>query len=247
MADEKSSPYKGVPRSEWARVKEEQRLLKNQRSQEAAIAGITAHAPPPPADAFAPPPVEGLPSDAELAAANAQQQREAPPAPRLNSDSINPEAIPPDLFSGTMKTLEVYGLNGSTTDPIPGYRLYWFNDHGGSGVRINQARTSGWEFVKNDEIALTENLVGGNIDPGSNVCKIVNPHAVPPMKAYLMKKPLWLNDAHMAQREQQHRKIEEALALGRVPDAKPSDRQYSRRDDPTSSLPKIDISSHLYR
>lgn len=173
---------------------------------------------------------------------------ELPPEPksvRINSEPEVPDSIPRNLFSGSVKALDVMGANGSFEDPIPGYRLYWFNDIGGTGVRIGQAKLSGWEMVDKAEILLTENVVGNN-DLGSHVSKVVNPNLTPPTKAYLMKKPKWLDQRHQDEREVMHQRIDRALRSGKL-GSKPENRQYTKADDPSSSLPDIDISSNLYK
>lgn len=213
------SPYKGVPRSEWDRVKTEQAAMKE-------------HAKMQPADAFAAVSSIELPPEVPVA-----------PAPRINSDDA-PTEIFRDMFSGTLKTLDVLGKNGSTTDPIPGYVLYWFTDEGGTGTVINQARMSGYDFVHRDEILLTENIVGNN-DLGSHVRKVVNARTTPPEYGYLMKKPEDLHMKHLAEREKMHSRIDQALRAGTL-GRQPGSGQYTKADDPSSSMAKIEISSNLY-
>lgn len=235
----KPNPMKGIPRKDWPSYQEAKKA-QQQAEFDAAAAAVIGR---PPADAFAnwDDQVGNSPIPPGGATINIEKQK-------LNSDSEQPTALPPDLFSGTFRKLAVYGLNGSTTDPLPGFVLYWFNDDGGTGIRPRQAQMSGWEFVKKDEVALTEGIVDGNVSLGSNVTYIVNPRATPPTRAYLMKKPLWLHEQHMADRERNtNQKIEQALALGKVTSASPQDRQYSKRDDPTSNLAPINISSHIVR
>src|SRR6185369_14189496 len=115
MSD-KPNPYKGVPRSQWGMVKEQERLRKM--------------GPPNPEIPTFPAP-EPAPA---ASVATATKVNSAAPV----------EAPPRNLFSGQFRQMEVFGANGSNTDPIPGWRLYWMND---IGDRINRARQSGWEFV----------------------------------------------------------------------------------------------------
>ncbi len=220
----KPSKYAGVPRHLWAQVRENEK--------QDAMTETNA-----PSNAFAASSPVATP---EIVA----PQVEAPPTtPRRAAPQA---AIPRNLFDGTIKTLDVMGKNGSTTDPIPGYRLYWFNDPGGTGIRISQATLSGWEFVDNDDVMLTENLVGNN-DLGSHVSKIVNPNVTPPTRAYLMKKPRWLDDQHMAERDQIHQRQEAALRAGTL-GRKPEDKQYAPHEmSGHTSLPPIEISSTLSR
>lgn len=212
-------PLKGIPRSEWPRVMAERAAAKE-------------HAQMQPADAFA------STSSIELPPEPPPQ-----PAPRVNSDEA-PTEIFRDMFSGTLKTLDVMGKNGSTTDPIPGYVLYWFTDEGGTGTIINQAKMSGYDFVHRDEILLTENIVGNN-DLGSHVRKVVNARTNPPEYGYLMKKPEKLHMQHLADREKLHTRIEGALRAGTL-GRQAGSGQYTKEDDPTSTMAKIEISSKLY-
>jgi hypothetical protein len=154
--------------------------------------------------------------------------------------------IPPNLFSGETKELEVFGKNGSATDPLPGFRLYWFNDTQGSGVRISQAKRSGYEFVTNDEVLLNDSKVSGSDDLGTNVRKIVGQAGDKPLYAYLMKKPLWLHEKHQAEHEKVHQRQEQALRQGRVSD-KRDDRQYAPGQVPGSNLPPIELDTKNYR
>ena len=141
-----------------------------------------------------------------------------------------PKAPAPNLFSGTMPRLAVYGKNGAD-DPIPGYRLYWFNDIEG-GYRVNAALQSGWEYVQNEEIALNNTGVGAaNSDLGSNVRRFVeNGPGGAPVYAYLMKKPLWLHERHEYgpdSREQRiHQRVEAELRAGTL-NQQPGDARYT--------------------
>ena len=162
--------------------------------------------------------------------------------PAINSEPAVPDHIPRNLFSGMMKSLDVMGVNGSFEDPIPGYTLYWFND---IADRIGKAKVSGWELVDKKEVMLSENVVGNN-DLGSHVAKVVNPNFNPPTKAFLMKKPNWLYKIHQDERESYHLRIDRALKSGTL-GRKEGDGQYTAAEDPTSSMPKIEISSNIYK
>lgn len=232
------SPYKGHPKSEWPAIKAAQEVLRKQRA--------TVGQPEPdqrpmqspaaaPANAFAPP---------EVAAVLAGDVPLEIPVPRVNSDSAGPEALPRNLFSGQIKALDVFGLNGDTTDPLTGYRLYWFTDIGGTGNRLHQAKASGWDFVRKDEIAMQDNLVPGNNDLGTMVRKVVNPNETPPTYGYLMKKPKWMDEVHQAEMQQVNDAQERAIKKGAF-NARPQDGRYVAGDIPNSALPKIEISSNL--
>jgi len=218
-----SSSMKGIPRAEWPRVKAERAA---QREHDAMQKAQSA-APAP--DAFTATSTFDLPPET---------------AAQVSSDTAAPEfaeGIPRDLFSGSLKQLDVMGKNGSFTDPIPGYELYWFTDQNGTGIRINQAKRSGWEMVTNAEVALTEGITGNN-DLGSHVRKVVNARTTPPEYGYLMKKPKELHQLHLREREKLHQRIESALKAGTLT-RRPGDGQYTAAEDPTSSLARIDISS----
>ena len=161
----------------------------------------------------------------------------------MNSQ-VPPVAPPRNLFSGQIKSLEVFGAGGDTRDPIPGFRLYWFTDNSGTGDRLNQAKASGWEFVKKNEIAMQENLVEGNNDLGSIVRKVVNANQTPPEYGYLMKKPNWLDELHQKEMQTVNDRQESAIKKGSF-NSRPEDGRYVAGDMPGSTLPKIEISSNL--
>lgn len=218
----KFNPYKGVPKDQWAAKRAELAAAKQNIEQPAMTTAIP--------NAFG---------------TNAPELPPEPPkvAVKINSEPEAPRHIPRNLFDGTLRKLSVMGRNQSFEDPIPGYRLYWFNDPGGSGVRIAQAELSGWSHVSHDEVIMADNLAGGN-DLGSQVSYIVNPNLTPPTRAYLMKKPQWLDDVHQQERETIHQRIEGAMKQGTL-NAKPEDGRYTAQ--PGSALPEIKISSKLYR
>ena len=163
------------------------------------------------------------------------------------------ENIPPNLFSGDQKHLEVMGLNGSMTDPIPGYKLYWFDAK--NGVRIAMAQRSGYTFVEKHEVLLNDGLEGSD-DLGTHVRKIGNifggdTEDGKPQYMYLMKKPLWLVDKHNIQMEAVNNKYEQMLKSGQISRNNAQDRQFAGGSDVArsehSKLPSIDIQSKLYR
>ncbi len=247
-----TSPYKGVPKSQWAELREKAR-------QDAAALAANAK-PPQPQPAAVPPPQTLYFTIGDTGAATVAPQVEPPyvevalagggsgggsggaSAPKINSE-VAPKAPPRNLFSGQFRQLDVFGKNGSHQDPIPGWRLYWMSD---VGDRINQARQSGWEFVEKDEIALQENVVPGNNDLGTHVRKVVNPNLVPPTYGYLMKKPIELDALHQAEMQEVNNRAEAALRQGRT-NAQPGDGRYTAGDFPNSALPPIEISQKTFR
>jgi len=223
------SKYRGVPKKLWAQVR--QGSAQTNPGESPPMSAAPEVAVPP--NVFAPQSAVPLPQPTVE-------------TPRINSEPALENHIPRNLFNGTLKTLDVMGKNGSFTDPIPGYRLYWFNDPGGTGIRISQAQLSGWSFVGNDEVLLTENMVGNN-DLGSQVTKIVDPGVNPPTRAYLMKLPRHIQDAHDAEREQIHQQQEAMLRAGTL-GRKPGDKQYSPAEMAgRTNLPPIEIKSNLSR
>jgi len=236
MAD---SPYKGVPKAKWPEIKAAQAVLREQRATFGQPMDDAPMMPSPaaaPANAFLPP------EAAQTLAGAGEVPRET--SPRINSDSDGPQAAPRNLFSGQIKSLEVFGRNGSTEEPIPGYRLYWFTDEGNTGSRLHQAKASGWDFVEKNEIAMQDNLVEGNNDLGTKVRKVVNPNSTPPTYGYLMKKPKWMDEQHQAEMQAFNDAQERAIRKG-VFNASPRDGRYVAGDLPGSTLPKIEISSNL--
>jgi hypothetical protein len=182
-------------------------------------------------------------------AAKQQPEPEVKPTPAASVGAA-PKARPRNLFSGDTLKLQVFGKGGNDRDPIPGFRLYWFNDVEG-GLRVAQARASGWQFVEKEEVALNETEVTpSNNDLGSHVRRWVSQgndgNAV---FAYLMKKPLDLDAEHQAEREQLHDQIQAALTAGTF-NMGANERRYTAMNPPIGSpsgLPPISISSKLSR
>jgi hypothetical protein len=177
------------------------------------------------------------------------------PAAKITSYTMdNPPPnvkIPPNLFSGAQLRLAVYGKDGDSNDPIPGYRTYWFNDIE-SGHRLNMAVRSGWEYVQKEEVNLNDHEAGpANTDLGNHVRRWVeNGPAGLPIYAYLMKKPNWLHDLHETgpdSREQRiHQKVENELRQGTLNQQR-GDGRYTQASNPRSSLPKISIDHEIHR
>jgi hypothetical protein len=138
------------------------------------------------------------------------------------------------------------GRNGSYTDPIPGFWLYWFIDRD-AGTRLSLARRSGYQFVSHDEVLLNDNIVTGNDDLGGHVRKF-SKEVIDgkPVYQYLMKKPLWFKQKHDDQFELIHIRQEEEITRGRA-STNPKDAQYRPGEMPGSVLPKIEREAKLYR
>ena len=172
------------------------------------------------------------------------------PEPVKSATPATPKAPPRNLFSGTTLKLQVFGKDGNDKDPIPGYRLYWFNDVEG-GLRIAQAQASGWEFVQREEVALNNGqLSPGNNDLGSHVRRWVGTgEDQKAIYSYLMKKPLELDAVHQQERENLHLQIEAALKSGTF-NMTPGEKRYTAERPPIGSpsgLPPISISSSIAR
>ena len=249
------SKYKGHPKSEWAAIRLAEAMLAGEKSakeyrewvvtREAEMTAAQAAPAPvpeaPPPNAFTP-----MPDPIVAAMLPAEPPPAAPPTIKINSEPTAVAAPPRNLFSGQLKSLDVYGKNGSVDDPIPGYRLYWFTDVGGTGTRLRQAQISGWDFVDADEIELQDNLVPGNNDLGSHVRKVVNANQVPPTYGYLMKKTWKLDALHQAEAQIINDRMEQAMRAGTL-GAAPGDGRYVAGQMPGSTLPKIEISQKSYR
>lgn len=205
-------------------------------------------------------PEQKLAAAARLAAgrAKAKAAREAAasaqPAPAEAATEVAPapKQKPVNLFSGDRRRFEIMGKNGSFTDPIPGFRLYAFLDVQG-GIRISQALQSGWQFVENDEIVLSDAWnTPQNTDLGSHVRIPANQvdEKGNPVYHYIMKQPLALAEEFALEREQKvHAPIEQALREGAF-NMSANERRYTAANPPVGSpsgLPPITISSKLSR
>jgi hypothetical protein len=251
------SPYKGHPRSEWPALTAK---LKAEKATAEAAAAMNPDSVFDGGVGSIPVDVPRETSGAEKFMQQVHQPRKAPDANFRQPSNVSFDVpIPqpasrvskPNLFNGKIQKLVLVGKNGSTDDPIPGYRTHWFVDQANSGVRINQAKASGWEFINSDEVALNEGLTPGNNDLGSHVRQIAGTENGAPFYMYAMKKPLWLEQEHQAQYAQTAiEPIKEALLKGRM-SKNASDRQFSAGDSiaqqTRSGLPPIEIGSKIVR
>lgn len=160
----------------------------------------------------------------------------AKPAPKQ-------DVIPPNLFSGDQKQLEVLGKDGTPTDPIPGYHLYWMND---VDIRIARAQRSGYEFVERDEVLLNDGLVSGDDVAGNHVRKLVGAIDGKPLYAYLMKKPLWIKQAHDLEYAKVNDRVEEMVKRGQLSKNPQDAKQYVNDGRSPSNLPRNDSETKLY-
>ncbi len=165
-------------------------------------------------------------------------------------DEPSPQAPPRNLFSGTMKKLDVFGKPGTDpNEPIPGHVLYWFDDIEG-GMIIQQAKASGYSMVRKDEVALNDaNTSPGNNDLGGDVRRWVSqgPDGSA-IYSYLMKKPKWLHELHQtgpdSLEQRVHKQIEQQLKQGTF-NANPNDRRYSAGTPGVmTNLPPISLGSY---
>ncbi len=193
------------------------------------------------------PDIPSFTSNAALAKTDAPPAAVAPAAPQVQADT--PKAPPRNLFSGTMRKLDVYGKPGSDpNDPIPGYVLYWFDDIQ-DGMFLQQALVSGYEYVQKEEVAIGGNIISGaNTDIGSNVSQWVGmgPNGAP-VRSYLMKKDKDLHELHMtgpdSLEQRVHRVQDQQLASGTF-NVNPNDRPYTAVNPypgTRSSLPPIQM------
>jgi hypothetical protein len=208
-----ANPMKGIPRADWPKVMAERAAKATTELADAMNAATTE------------PPKSATPS--ALPSGSTKPPKESEPPPR-------------NLMTGDIKHLEVWGKNGSNTDPIPGYRLHWFLDRDGTGSRMFLAKRSGYDFVMQDEVMLND--LSENLDEGSQV-KVyggVSP-AGTPIFHWLMKKPNWLNEQHQKDMQKVPDRIEQELrrgTLGKTPD----DGRYTRETELRSNIPEIKIS-----
>lgn len=157
----------------------------------------------------------------------------------------NSNVIPPNLFTGDNKVLEVMSRDGDIHDPLPGYKGYWFND---TDIRIAKALKSGYQFVERDEVMLSDGLVAGDDVAGNHVRKLVGGQPDGrPLYAYLMKIPNHIKEAHDLEYQKVNERLQNMVDGGRLSRDQMRDRQYSKATDPTSSLPAIERSSKIYR
>ncbi len=181
----------------------------------------------------------------------ASEPASAEPEAKPPSKEAKPKSPPMNLFSGNVAKLQIFDPDGNAG--IPGFATRWFTDEGNSGVRINAARRSGWDFVTRDEVALNDSLTPLNTNLGDHVTMVVNPHAEggKPELGYLMKIPQELFDRYQNERENTvHANIEHALRAGAMNRSSEA-RQYSANSDIArathSSLPGIEMGTKIYR
>lgn len=210
------SPYKGHPKSEWPAIKAD---LEQQRKNAAAATQVNA----------------------QLETASVEH-----PQPALGvSLNIDEQVIPPNLFSGDQKNLEVMSPDGDAQNPIPGFYLYWMND---TDVRIAKAIRSGYQFVERNEVMLNDGLVAGDDVAGNHVRKLVGGNADgKPLYAYLMKKPDWIKKAHDLEYQKVNERLQDMVDRGRLSRNPGQDRQYVRDGSTPTNLPANERSSTARR
>lgn len=120
-------------------------------------------------------------------------QRQANPADETNTPSSEERTRIP--FNTIVSRLSV--------PEIPGYHLHWFN---GTPQRIQRARAGGYEFVRDDEVLVNNNVLGsdpaedGNTDMGTLVSQPAGGDAIDAngqaVRLHLMKikEELWQAD-----------------------------------------------------
>jgi hypothetical protein len=218
--------YKGIPRDQWPERRIERGEAPLAVGSHAETVGAVPVAEVPretlqgigwQGDKTQDPGVEAVAPAPELSSIP-RRAEPPPPAPRPR----DPVAPPPNLFAAGVQSLAVYALDGSTKDPLPGFRLHWFREE---GPRLQQARLTGWAHVRADEVLVGEGI---NNDVGSNIR--ANASKSGPGYLYLMKKPLSIEEAHQKEyRETQILPIKERLKSGQI-SGDPSDMQYVKKD-----------------
>jgi hypothetical protein len=180
-------------------------------------------------------------NSAALAKGEARQAKAPPEAPKAEA----PKAPPRNMFSATMKKLDVFGLPGSDPrKPIPGHHLFWFDD---VENYVTMAQASGWRFVTKNEVAMNDAATSpGNTALDDKVRAIVGWSGNQPTYAYLMAMPdeLYLHHHEGPDSIEQmvHVKQEEQLAMGTYR-MSPDDGRYTASNLPQgvagSNLPSI--------
>ena len=188
--------------------------------------------------------VPSFTSNATLAKGDARPvQQPAKAIPEVKAEA--PKAPPRNMFSATMKKLDVFGLPGSDPlEPIPGHVLYWFDD---IQNYVTMGLASGWVFVSKNEVAMNDAPTSpGNTALDDKVRAIVGWSGNEPIYSYLMKKPKELDLLHRegpdSIEQMVHMKQEEQLAMGTYR-MSPDDGRYTAGHLPNgvagSSLPAI--------
>lgn len=182
---------------------------------------------------------------AELDAKRQAQPVDEPAVEKVvaNRKAEEPLTIPPNLFSGDQKSLEVLSKDGDWQDPIPGFYLYWMND---TDIRINRAKRSGYEHVSRDEVMLSESLTDGNDVAGNHVRKQVGAIDGKPLYAYLMKKPLWIKQAHDLEYNKVNDRVEEMVRRGQLSKNPGEVKQFVNDGRTPTAVPQIQSDSKLY-
>ena len=169
--------------------------------------------------------------------------QETQAAPAAAAAPVSDGVIPPNLFSGDQKQLEVRALDGTPNNPIPGFHLYWMND---VDIRISKALRSGYQFVERDEVLLSDSLSSGDDVAGNHVRKLVESRGEKPVYAYLMKKPLWIKEAHDLEYSKVNDRLEQMVRRGQLSQNPQDVKQYVNDGRGPSNLPQNVIDSKLY-
>lgn len=183
-------------------------------------------------------------ADANIDAKIDEQIRAVSESGLPTPDPSKPETIPPNLFSGFTRRLEVFGDH-------PGFYRCWFNDDKG-GTTIGNALRSGWTMVKRKDVQLNDAATPRNNDLGSHVRQYVGTdESGQPMNAYLMEIPLWLWEHHNfgpGSREDYHKALESQIRGGTL-FAKAGDGRYSAANPPPggTSLPPVAVDTKFSR
>lgn len=155
-----------------------------------------------------------------------------------NTSLDEKKPIPRNMLDGFSTKMEVNFVDSEAF--LRQWHPHWFNDE---GPRIHQAQASGYEFVKRDEITGNWNeATDSNNDPGENVRRYVGADTRGrAMHAYLMKKPMYIHDAHRAEYDARVDRIADTISAGDA-NRQPNDGRYTADSVAgKSALPKIRI------
>ena len=133
-------------------------------------------------------------------------------AARIAAEAPPPPPVADDKPARNLTARQPFGMHEQNLawPPIPGYRLYWFNDLPG---RIARAKRAGYEHVISDDTGEPVARNVGKQDGGSG------------MNAYLMRIPEEWYREDMANAQESRERILREIKEGRYGD-KPGQNQY---------------------
>lgn len=192
------------------------------------------------------PSAEAMPDSADQRTVFVDEELKEVPAEQAypNTSLDVTKKIPRNMLDGFTTKMEVVFRDAETF--FLNWHPHWFNE---DGPRLSQAQSSGYVFVDRDEVVGTLNeATDSNNDPGSRVRKYVGSNVRgQPMYAYLMKKPMYIHEAHQAEYAARVMLIAEALGNGDA-NRQPGDGRYTPQTSPSkTALPQIRYDVQSFR